>query len=135
MKLLNASEIAKKIQTVQKTGQQFQNAVQIAAVSIFAHMAKSRDKTLIINLYDAMPNGSRRKTMVDWFNSHAVQGFGSQHHKEESDRRYGRRERPRMVGVNKALPTIIETMIENPWFGCEGRARQGYARLAASRVP
>jgi len=70
--LTSASEITKKIDTVAKSGKTFQNAVQLAAVSIIAHMAQHRDKTLLASLYDAMPNGSRRKTMVDWVNANVV---------------------------------------------------------------
>jgi hypothetical protein len=70
MKILNAAQITKKIDAVRKHGVSFQNAVQAAAVSTVAHIATCRDTTLLARLYEAMPNGTRRKTMIDWVNAH-----------------------------------------------------------------
>jgi hypothetical protein len=71
---MSYADTIKKIGVVEASGKQFQNAVQAASLSIVGHMAQNRDKTLLPKLWDAMPNGTRRKAVIDWIN-HYVSGF------------------------------------------------------------
>jgi hypothetical protein len=115
MKLLEASKIPAKIDTIRKNGVAFQNGVQLAAVSIVAHMAKSRDKTLIVSLYDAMPNGSRRKTMVDWLNHHVGFCMALSYKGSKLDVEIAPEKSPEWLKLNQTLDAIVETLDANPW--------------------
>ena len=114
--LTSASEITKKINTVAKSGQTFQNAVQLAAVSIVAHMAQHRDKTLLSSLYDAMPNGSRRKTMVDWVNANVV-AVECSYGKEGLTVELADVKSPEWQAFTAEIDAVVEKMQDEPWHG------------------
>jgi len=115
MKLLTSTaDILKKINTVESSGRAFQNAVQIAAVSIAAHLAQHRDKTLLEKLWDAMPNGTRRKGMIDWFNHH-VTGCEITY-KSKLDINLADVGSEEWKGFVRDIDKIIEAMTENPWY-------------------
>lgn len=114
--LTSASDIAKKIDTVATSGKTFQNAVQLAAVSIVAHMAQHRDKTLLSSLYDAMPNGSRRKTLVDWVNANVV-AVECSYSKGELAIELANVNSPEWQAFTAEIDAVVENMHAEPWHG------------------
>lgn len=67
MKLLNStSDITKAIVSIEKRGAKLDSDIQLAAVSIIAHVDAHGDTTLADRLIVAMPKGSRKLALVEY---------------------------------------------------------------------
>lgn len=67
MKLFTKSDdIKAAIEDIRTTGKKLDNMIQVAAVSVIAHIEKHGDITLLNTLVDAMPKGSRVNALRDF---------------------------------------------------------------------
>lgn len=64
---MNAQQMDKAIQSIQKRGAQLDKDIQAAAVSALNHFIQHGDIVFVNRLYVAMPNGSRRSSLALWF--------------------------------------------------------------------
>ena len=121
MQILTTSQVTKKIESVRKSGVQFQNAVQASACSIIVHLAKNRDKTLLEKLFAAMPNGSRRKLMIDWMNAYLAEFKAT----EISITKEGLKidlapvDSEEWLAFQDGAELTAEAMSANPWYAYE----------------
>lgn len=60
-------EIETAIVSIQRRGKQLDNDIQNCGLSIMAHFDKHHDITLVNKLFAAMPKGSRRAALAEWF--------------------------------------------------------------------
>lgn len=65
-KLQGAEAIAKEIASIKTAGAKFDKRVQDCALACLGHMEQHGDYTLLVNLYLALPKGSRRGSMAAW---------------------------------------------------------------------
>ena len=65
-KLHGADAINKEIAGIKAAGAKFDKRVQDCAVACLDHMEQHGDYTLLVNLYHALPKGSRRGSMAAW---------------------------------------------------------------------
>lgn len=65
-KLTTLKAINKLIDKIKVDGELLDLQIQQAAVSCLAHISKHGDTTVLDRLIDAMPQGSRKKVLVDW---------------------------------------------------------------------
>lgn len=65
-KLQGAEAINKEIASIKTAGAKFDKRVQDCALACLEHMEQHGDYTLLVNLYLALPKGSRRGSMAAW---------------------------------------------------------------------
>lgn len=65
-KLQGAEAINKEIASIKTAGAKFDKRVQDCALACLNHMEQHGDYTLLVNLYLALPKGSRRGSMAAW---------------------------------------------------------------------
>ena len=65
-KLQGADAINKEIAGIRAAGAKFDKRVQACALACLEHMEQHGDYTLLVNLYQALPKGSRRGSMAAW---------------------------------------------------------------------
>lgn len=65
-KLQGAEAINKEIASIKAASAKFDKRVQDCAVACLDHMEQHGDYTLLVNLYLALPKGSRRGSMATW---------------------------------------------------------------------
>lgn len=65
-KLQGAEAINKEIAGIKAAGAKFDKRVQDCAIACLEHMEQHGDYTLLVNLYQALPKGSRRGSMAAW---------------------------------------------------------------------
>tara|TARA_R110002012_G_scaffold111320_5_gene256259 strand:- start:3032 stop:3505 length:474 start_codon:yes stop_codon:yes gene_type:complete len=76
MKLLkNKADIQKLAKSINTRGKKLDNDIWIAAVSAMAHHAEHGDVTIINEVVDALPKGSRVNALRDFITAHGKVGF------------------------------------------------------------
>lgn len=65
--IVGAAAITKAIISIQGRGAKLDGDIQTAGLSILAHIEEHGDTTLADRLYNAMPKGSRRLALAEWF--------------------------------------------------------------------
>ncbi len=61
-----ASGIEKAIASIKNRGAKLDGDIQLAGLSVLAHIDKYHDTTLADRLFNAMPKGSRRLALAEW---------------------------------------------------------------------
>lgn len=64
---MNKAAIETAIQSIARRGKQLDTDIQNTGLSIMAHFEQHHDVTLFNKLYLAMPKGSRRAALAEWF--------------------------------------------------------------------
>jgi len=68
--MMNSSNVRSAIRSIARNGKALDKAIHAAAVSCIWHAREHGDVTLMENLLDAMPKGSRRQDMMTWVGAH-----------------------------------------------------------------
>ena len=66
-KSMTKAEIEKAITSVANRGKKLDADIQLAGLNILAHVDVHGDVSLVNKLYHALPKGSRRNALVEWF--------------------------------------------------------------------
>lgn len=67
MKILNKTQIEALIKSISGRASKLDKDIQLACVSIHAHIAEHGDHTLATRLVSALSAGQRRNTLIAWF--------------------------------------------------------------------
>lgn len=103
-----AANLSKEFGLIKAAGAKLDQRIQVAALSVIMHVEKCGDVTVATGLMDAMPQGSRKAALIEWFLAHGKM-----------------RQNVDAAGkVNKDLPwlfdktkeTKFELGMENPWY-------------------
>lgn len=70
MALLSTSELTTKINAIKKSASELQSEIQLAAVNAVGYSIEHGDITIGQKLFDALPNGVRRASLVAFFEKH-----------------------------------------------------------------
>lgn len=66
-KLIEGSDkIGVAIEAIRKTGKKLDDMIQVCGMSVLAHCDKHNNVDVLENLWGAMPQGSRKKALMDW---------------------------------------------------------------------
>lgn len=68
--ITGAAAITKAIDSVAGRGKRLDADIQLAGLSVLAHIEGCGDTTLADRLVNALPKGSRRLALVEWFIAH-----------------------------------------------------------------
>ena len=66
-KSMTKAEIEKAITSVANRGKKLDADIQLAGLNILAHVDAHGEVSLVNKLYHALPKGSRRNALVEWF--------------------------------------------------------------------
>lgn len=69
LKVLNASDCARKIEQIGRVGKALQNQIHLVAVSCLDHIREHGNTTLATRLLTVLPNGQRVKALAAWFSA------------------------------------------------------------------
>ena len=106
-----AAEINKAIESVGRRGAKLDGDIQLAALSILAHVEEHGDTTLADRLFSAMPKGARRVMLADWFVA-----FGKMRTLDKSDAEdKARIENGAHFAFDKVRSTDMEGASEKQW--------------------
>lgn len=105
-KLMDKPAIEKAIESIGNRGAKLDKDIQLAALSIVAHIDKHREVSLAIKLYKAMPQGMRRNALVAFF-------LGVSMVEVNMDKET-KGDRPLLFDGSKK--TDMETAVSKPWF-------------------
>lgn len=103
-----AANLSKEFDLIKAAGAKLDARIQVAALSVISHIEKCGDVTVATGLMDAMPQGSRKTALIEWFLAHGKM----------------RQNVDKAGKVNKDLPwlfdkskeTKLELGTENPWY-------------------
>lgn len=107
--------IKKAIQEVSVVGKKLDGMIQHSAMSIAAHIDEHCNSTLADDLYNAMPNGSRRNALADWLQMHAKVDVITKEMRDADPAKYGER----IFQFNKTKATKLEAGNSMPWWECK----------------
>lgn len=112
-------EIEAEILAISHDGKKMDARIQACALDIIQHVEKHGDTTLADTLYKAMPKGSRRNALADWFFLHGkirplIKGVD-----EKDDARLARGD---IFGYAKDKTTLLEEGSKKPWYECKKEA-------------
>lgn len=106
-KLIQGTDaIRKEIGLIQTAGKKLDGRIQVAGLSILAHIDAHGDITLANNLLAAMPNGSRRKALVEWMLAH---GKLAKNEDKATNKEV-------FFVYDKSRTTQLDLAIESPWY-------------------
>jgi len=106
---MNKDAILLAIKSIQGRGEALDKNIQQTAESIAAHIEQHREVSLAIKLYNAMPQGSRRNALVQWFVL-----FGAVSVNKDKD---NRKEFP--LTFNKEGKVDLVLGAKKAWFDCK----------------
>ena len=104
--LTTASVINKAIDSIARRGKALDLDIQVAALSCLNHHNEHGDITLLNRLWNAMPRGSRRKSLTDW-----ILHFGAVQANTADDKK----ENP-FADARKIKALDLAGATETPWF-------------------
>lgn len=107
--------IKKAIADISVTGKKLDGMIQHAAMSIAAHIDEHCNSTLADDLYNAMPNGSRRNALADWFQKYAKLDVITKEMRDSDKEKFGER----IFQFNKKKATKLEAGNSEPWWECK----------------
>ena len=109
--IIGASAIDKAIASIKNRGAKLDGDIQVAGLSVLAHVDAHGDTTLVDRLYNAMPKGSRRLALAEWLLAYgkveALQANNPEH-KE-------RIKAGHVFGYAKGKNTDMESAEATPW--------------------
>lgn len=97
------------IASIAKRGAKLDADIQNVGLNILNHVAEHREVSLVLKLYNAMPKGSRRNALADWF-----QRFGQV---TVNTDKASAKERPFLFAKDKA--TDLQGAIAMAWYECK----------------
>lgn len=63
---IGTDAIGKATADIAKVGKKLDQMIQVAGLSCLHHVEEHKDVTVLVNLFEAMPQGSRKKALLDW---------------------------------------------------------------------
>lgn len=102
------AQIEGAIAAVKDAGKRLDDAIQQVGMSVLAHVGQYGDVTVVTGLYNAMPNGSRKKALVEW-----LVAFGKL---SVNPDKKTRKELPFLFDRTKE--TNLEAAAAKPWYEC-----------------
>lgn len=96
-----------------RVGKKLDADIQLAAMSVAAHIEKHGNVTLADHLYDNMPKGSRRLALAEWFKMFAKVDIVSTEEKKSD------KFKNRTFKYNKGKQTKLEAGQAKPWYECK----------------
>lgn len=136
MKLLNIKQTNAAIANIKISGKALDAAIQEVGLSVLHHVGENREASLAIKLLNAMPKGSRRNALIEWF---VRFGMIAVNMDEETAK-----ERPLVFDRDRT--TNLEGATAKAWFTCrperpatavfdvEAQLRQLMERLEKARA-
>ena len=103
--LVGDAAISKAIASIQKRGAALDASIQLAGVSILAHIDKHHNVTLLSDLWAALPKGARKNAFAEW-----AMACGKVVVNEGQDRKT----KPFLYADAKV--THLELAWEKPWY-------------------
>lgn len=97
------------IASIAKRGAKLDADIQTVGLNILNHVAAHREVSLVIKLYNAMPKGSRRNALADWF-----QRFGQV---TVNTDKASSKERPFLFAKDKT--TDVQGAMAMAWYECK----------------
>lgn len=97
------------IASIAKRGAKLDADIQTVGLNILNHVAEHREVSLVLKLYNAMPKGSRRNALADWF-----QRFGQV---TVNTDKASAKERPFLFAKDKT--TDVQGAIATAWYECK----------------
>lgn len=64
--IVGADAIGVAIEAIRKTGKKLDDMIQVAGMSVLAHVDEHNNVAVLETLWGAMPQGSRKKALMDW---------------------------------------------------------------------
>ena len=115
--IVGNADIAKAIASIKTAGAKLDKNIQVAALSVLAHIEQHGDITLFESLYAAMPKGARKLALCEW-----AFKFGklSANTDEKS-----KAVKPFLF--DKAKTTNMEQAMIEPWFDFKPEAKPDQA--------
>lgn len=112
-KLLKGSDaIHKAIKSIQTRGANLDQSIQLAGLSILQHIEECGDTTLADKLFDAMPKGSRRVMLAEWFMAFGLIRALSAKDKDDAKRLQAGAH----FGIDRTRKTDLAAAEAKPWF-------------------
>lgn len=106
---MTTAQIETSIKSIATRGAKLDADIQKTGLAIMEHYAKSKDDTLANRLYHAMPKGSRRNALVEWFVT-----FGGMQVNKTAETKA---DRPLVGDKTKAVD--IAGAAGKPWYTCK----------------
>ncbi|WP_421246077.1 hypothetical protein [Aeromonas sanarellii] len=106
---MTTAQIETSIKSIATRGAKLDADIQKTGLAIMEHYAKSKDDTLANRLYHAMPKGSRRNALVEWFVT-----FGGMQVNKTAETKA---DRPLVGDKTKAID--ITGAAGKPWYTCK----------------
>lgn len=101
-------EFDKALESITSRGNKLANDIQVAALSAIAHCAEHKNPVWINRLYLAMPNGTRRAALSEWFLA-----FGTVSANTDAGTK---KDMPFCNDKTKADGFDLEAAAETPWY-------------------
>ncbi len=105
---LTSAQIDDAIENIASRGKKLDAAIQACGLSIILHIENHGDITKANKLYNAMPKGSRRNALCEWFFS-----FSKLKLSDKDDKR----KNPFVYARNKE--TKLQEAMDKPWYDCK----------------
>lgn len=103
-----AANLTKEFGLIKAAGAKLDARIQVAALSVIMHIDKHNDVTVATGLMDAMPQGSRKTALIEWFLAH-----GKMRQNVDKD---GKVNKDLPWLLDKSKKTQFELGMENPWY-------------------
>lgn len=107
---MNKADIEAAIVSINKRGAKLDQDIHLTALSCAAHHLAHRDYTLLNRLWLAMPKGSRRTALTEWY----IQFAGVEVNMDKANSA----EKPFIVDAAKK-PVDLAGGAAKPWFECK----------------
>lgn len=106
---MDKAGIEKAIKSIAARGLSLDKDIQVAGISILAHISQHKEVSLFKKLYDAMPKGSRAKALIHWAISYGQVSVNF-------DKKTSKAQ-PFLFNGEKILD--LQGASEKPWFDCK----------------
>lgn len=107
MKLIEgAAAINKEIGLIAKSGQKLADRIQVAGLSVLNHVELHGDITVANSMLSSMPNGTRRKALVEWMLAHGKLSKNTDKGTKADS----------FFSFDKEKATDLTAAMETPWY-------------------
>lgn len=105
--IVGTAELNKEFGLLKAAGKKLDDRIQVAGLSVLAHVEAHGDITVVSGLMDAMPQGSRKTAMIEWLLAHG---------KLEQNLVDGKVVKDKPWLYAKGKTTDMDKAMEFPWF-------------------
>ena len=108
MNILNVKQTNAAIANIKINGKVLDQSIQEVGLSVLYHVGVNREVSLAIKLLNAMPKGSRRNALIEWFIQFGMIAVNTD--------KATAKERPLVFDRDRV--TNLEGAAAKPWFTC-----------------